>query len=224
MPTAPTTTPHCATFSDPVLNKIADWLRRYVPVGNTVLDPFAGTGKVHFFAPEWDTKGVEIEPEWADMHNRTIQGDALDLPFSPGTIDAIVTSPCYGNRMADTYLGDAKGSKRYTYTTALGRLPTDGSAATMQWGPEYRAFHEQAWTEASRVLAPGGHFILNISDHIRAGVVQPVTTWHVATICHIGMKMLDIVPIRTRRQRHGANGSLRVDNEWLVLFAKDRMF
>jgi hypothetical protein len=215
---------HCATFSDPVLNQIATFLKRYVPIGNLVLDPFAGTGKVHTFAPEWDTQGIEIEPEWAALHNRTRQGDALDLPYSPGEVDAIVTSPCYGNRMADTYLGDAKGSKRYTYTTALGRLPTDGSAAAMQWGPEYRVFHEQAWTEALRVLAPGGHFILNISDHIRSGIVQPVTTWHVATLCHAGLKMLDIVPISTRRQRHGANSDLRVNNEWVIMFAKDRMF
>ncbi len=90
-------TAHPATFSEPVLQEIAK-----VPIapGSRVLDPFAGTGKIHSFE-QWDTWGVEIEPEGAVMHPRTIIGDATNLPFSDGIFDAVVTSPVYGNRMSD---------------------------------------------------------------------------------------------------------------------------
>lgn len=215
---------HCATYSDPIMKAMALALKKYVPEGGLVLDVFAGTGKIHEFAPTWDTRGVEIEPAWSALHARTSTGDACALDYQSGTVAAVCTSPCYGNRMADLYLGDAKGSKRYTYTTALGHLPSPGSSAGMQWGAEYRNLHEQAWKEAVRVLTPGGHLILNISDHIRKGVAQPVSMWHVATLCHAGLKMVDTQPIRTRRQRHGKNGDMRVENEWLIVFEKDRMF
>jgi len=212
---------HPAQYSDGVMKAIHSEVRRRVDVGSRLLDPFAGLGNIHALAPEYDTHGVELEPEWAASHARTVEGDATDLPFENSSFDAVVTSPCYGNRMADTYLGDRKGSKRHTYTIALGRVPSDGSAAAMQWGPEYRNLHKRAWREAHRVIVPGGFLFLNISDHIRSRTVQPVSIWHTATLCEIGFSMVDCLPVMTRRQRHGANGNLRVDNEWLIVFSKD---
>lgn len=65
-----------------------------------VLDPFAGTGKIHQLDNVY-TYGIELEPEWADMHPHTDVGDATDLNIPDGVFDAVVTSPTYGNRMAD---------------------------------------------------------------------------------------------------------------------------
>lgn len=48
-----------------------------------VLDPFAGTGRIHELPNE--TVGVEIEPEWAALHPDTICGSALELPFDDGS-------------------------------------------------------------------------------------------------------------------------------------------
>jgi len=264
--------PHPATYSDGVTVVIAELLRRFVPTGSLVVDPFAGTGGIHVHAPEWDTRGVELEPEWANQHPRTVVGDALALPWGAHEVQAIVTSPCYGNRMADTYMGSAnekcrecdgdgrydpcpidehdhrrpdcptpvpvidldmlgvcagclgtgrKRSKRHTYAIDLGRVPSEGSAAVMQWGPEYRAFHATAWREARRVLTPGGYFILNISDHYRDGLVQPVSLWHIATLVDLGLRYVDSVPVMTRRMKHGQNRKLRVPNEWVALFTLD---
>lgn len=68
-----------------------------------VLDPFAGVGRIHDL-PERvaRTTGVEIEPEWANCRAGTIVGDATSLPADwTARFDAVVTSPCYGSRMAD---------------------------------------------------------------------------------------------------------------------------
>src|SRR5437868_9381022 len=103
-----------------------------------VLDPFAGVGGIHTLAALGiaHTVGVELEPECALQHPRNIVGSALALPFPDDTFDAIVTSPCYGNRMADHH--DAKdASRRNTYTHALGRPLAFANAGSLQWGDSY---------------------------------------------------------------------------------------
>ena len=103
---------HPAKFSAPILEAIAGQLAdEMVPPGGTLLDPFAGVGLVHKLADEhgYDSLGVDLEPEWAATHERTICGDSTMLatligPYA-GHVDAIVTSPAYGNRLADQYLG-----------------------------------------------------------------------------------------------------------------------
>lgn len=95
---------HPAKFTDTVLDNFEALCHVYHP--NLILDPFAGTGRVHSL-PGF-TVGVEIEPEWAEMDRRTIQGNALALPFAEKTFDAVITSPTYGNRMADHHLATEK--------------------------------------------------------------------------------------------------------------------
>lgn len=86
-----------------------------------VLDPFAGVGRIHQLADavECVTFGVEIESEWADTHPRTFVGDARDVAvlFDLTPVDVIATSPCYGNRMADTY--DGRGTCRLCAGTGM---------------------------------------------------------------------------------------------------------
>lgn len=157
-----------------------------------ILDPFAGTGKIHILGTK--TVGVEIEPEWALHHPRTRVGDSRFLrkmfrrskPFN-----LVITSCTYGNRMADhhdaqerckpcgatgTLRGkkcqkcDGKGRREYrrnTYRHYLERELSEGSSAGMQWGDEYREFHRAIWEQIPDILEPGGAFILNVSDHYR---------------------------------------------------------
>ena len=55
--------------------------------------------------------------------------------FSDATFDMVVTSPTYGNRMADHH--NAKdGRRRITYTHNLGRTLTPGNSGAMQWGED----------------------------------------------------------------------------------------
>ena len=200
---------HPAKFSSPILDKLRE-MADGLP--GPILDPFAGTGRIHEIGRD-DTVGIEIEKEWSDTHPRTYLGDATSLPFEDDSFGSIVTSPTYGNRMADNYAGD--GTRRHTYRIALGRPLSEGSTAGLQWGDEYRRLHVDAWTEAARVIRPGGLFVLNISDHVRKGLRVPVSDFHVQTLEAVGFRLLSSTPIETQRNRHGANGDLRVDHEWI---------
>jgi len=211
---------HPARYSDAILRTIAPYVADY-PV---ILDPFAGTGRVHELrrvAGVEHTIGVELEAEWAAMHPDTIHGDALQLPelVGVGTVDAIVTSPAYGNRMADHH--EARdGSRRNTYRHALGRQLTDGNAGAMQWGTEYREFHWIVWALAVLALRDGGRFVLNVKNHIRAGVEQPVAEWHRDVLERIGMVLVASERIPTRGLAMGRNAELRTPCEMVYVFDK----
>lgn len=101
-----------AKFSEPILAQIALELRSRLIQSGTILDVYAGVGGVHALRdalPGVDTLGVEIEPEFAACHPDTLCGDSRllrdVLGDRAGTVTAVVTSPDYGNRLADQYLG-----------------------------------------------------------------------------------------------------------------------
>lgn len=216
---------HPARYSPELLPVFADLLRSTVGTGAMVLDPFAGTGRIHELHPEFDTHGIELEPEWAALHPRTQVGDALALPFDNASMDAIVTSPTYGNRLADSH-NASDPDRRRSYTHDLGRDLTAGSSGAMHWrnggdgSAQYRQLHLDAWREAERVLRPGGVFILNMKDHYRDALLQPVTAWHTWALGFVGsLEYVDSRTVPTRDLRQGANGELR-SMETVHLFRK----
>jgi SAM-dependent methyltransferase len=219
-PEAPITKPdlgggisHPARYSDALLPIFAEVLGGY----DWVLDPFAGTGRIHELPMR--TVGVEIEPEWADLHFDTVLGSALDLPWEDGEFDAICTSPTYGNRLADSH-NAADPERRRSYTHDLGRTLDADNSGAMQWGDEYRDFHQRAWAEAVRVLRVGGRFVLNIKDHIRDGVQQPVAAWHVATLTRLGLDLNAELSrgVPTGHLRQGTNATARAGQELVLVF------
>ncbi len=217
-------TKHPATFSTPIMAAVRTILDNHLPPvagrQHRVLDPFAGVGTIHDLRYDgFDTVGVELEPEWAAKSPHTVCGDSRDLTATltragqTPLFDAIVTSPAYGNRMADNYAGDAVGSKRFTYRIALGRPLTSGNSGSLQWGAAYRGLHEAVWRQCTEVLAPGGLFVLNVSNHVRAGKVMPVVEWHLGILFDLGFQLEDVQAVTTRRMRFGANGEARTPNE-----------
>ena len=205
---------HPAKYNDafmPTFAKLAKGSKR-------ILDPFAGTGKIFALQemlPDAEIRAIEIEPEWAALDPRIEIGDALELPFPDNFFDAIITSPCYGNRMADTLLD---GYKRITYTSCIGRKLHPHNAGSLQWGKKYRDFHWRAWEEAKRVLQNGGIFILNIKDHIRAGEQQMVTDWHIDALQALGFAVNNMLKIDTPSMGFGENREKRVPYEEIIKF------
>lgn len=205
-------TAHPAKFSDVILQRIGELLAtRRDNKPSLVLDPFAGTGKIHQL-DSVTTVGVEIEHEWARQHRRNIIANTLHLPFRAGTFDGIITSPCYGNRHADHH-NARDASYRHSYTHTLGRTLHDDSAGTLHWGENYRAFHDRAWSECLRVLRPTGFVILNVSNHIRRGEEQPVVEWHLGWFLAHDCKFVELDRVETPRLRAGANSAARVAHE-----------
>jgi len=63
-------------------------------------------------------------------------------------------------------------------------------------------------------------FVLNVSNHIRAGVEQQVVQWHCATVRTIGFELSVGRLVKTQRMRYGQNGKARVEGEWVLLFRR----
>lgn len=234
---------HPATYSKPILalfEKIIDDRLAITPADLRikVLDPFAGTGKIHTLGrPDVSTTGVEIQEQYVhpDMFGiswvpnpATVHGDATALPsIWTGMFDLVMTSPTYGNRFSDRH--HAKdSSKRRSYTHDLRRMTGD---ETLELHPtntgryafhtrQYRELHEKAWREVWRVLKPGGWFVLNVSDVIKNNEVVEVAQWHHDLATDIGFDTLQSIPVETRRLRYGRNASARAAYEMIYVLGR----
>lgn len=194
-----------------------------------VLDPMGGVGTLaRYVNADIRVWTNDIEEEWASQapFDRWTTNDARHFPsWWVRFFDAIATSCTYGNRMADHH--EARDdSKRHTYRHYLGRPLTEGNTGMMAWGPEYRETHEAIWAECRRVLCPGGVLVLNVSDHMKtlkkgqSPTRQAVSAWHVLALTKLGFRLTDLTLVPTKRQRHGANGAVRVEHECVFLFEK----
>lgn len=247
---------HPAVYSPAVLEAIDDVLERHghplSPRGGLrILDPYAGKGSGvdRWGEAGYDAVGVELEPEWKLCSQRVIRGDATHLDSMVdelgGLFDALVTSPCYGNRMADCHEAkdrcpacvppvghnpslDASGgpckkckgtgfTPRITYRHKLGRMPSTGSAAILQWGGLYRDHHKRFLEAALEVLEPGALCVVNMKNHIRDGVEQLVTEWWVNTLLVRGCQLVEVRRVPTPGMGYGANGSARTECEFLIV-------
>jgi len=151
-----------------------------LPDDAAIFDPFCGAGGIAEIRPgKLRCYGMEIEDEWAAVACARgvycITGDIGSKAIQFTNYDAVVTSPCYGNRMADNYAPapDPKHRMRRTYRLALGHELTKNNAGGMQWGAEYRNLHGFAWLKATDALRPGGLFV----GHYAAG------DWRVRVYC-----------------------------------------
>lgn len=209
---------HPARFSPIILHYIEGLLK---PERGRLLDPFAGTGLIHTLARrDLQTWGIEIEPEWAAMHPRTVCGDALRLPFPASTFRVICTSPTYGNRFADHH--NAKdNSTRRSYTHDIGHPLAPTNSGTIHFGPRYKDFHIAAWAESVRVLERGGLMIVNVSDFIRKFKVVEVVSFHRDVLSVPPLRLIAELRVTTPRLRYGANSDARAEDEAILVATKE---
>jgi len=229
---------HPAPFSKEILAQLSaltkDW-------EGPILDPYAGTGLIHEMGRD-DTWGIEIEEPWAKMHERTAWGDSTTLtvaPLNPENVSvnggrsflprphAIVTSPDYGNRFADNYLGTqaeqaeraatGKHPRRRGYALSLNRPVTPGNGAGHYfWSPEYKRIHSDVAIAVTRVMLRPANLALNVSNLFHDGIEHPVVSWWVANFGQRGWVMVDGVPVKTKRYKDGANREARPSSEWII--------
>ena len=98
---------HPAAFSLELYEVLIDLIRG----AGSVLDPFAGTGRIHQIAELAGVPisfGVELEREWSNWEmyprfpRRQVIGDSLVVvPALRRSFGAVLTSPVYANRMSD---------------------------------------------------------------------------------------------------------------------------
>lgn len=214
---------HPARYSAAILERFEKVIDEVCNLGTDhikVLDPFAGTGKIHELP--FDTTGVELEPEWGQLvAEGNIIGDAAAMPFDDHSFDVVATSPTYGNRLADHHEA-ADPHLRRSYTHDLGRRLTPGNTGEIAWGPKYEEAHTVIWAEVRRVLKPFGWLLLNIKDHIKDGEQQPVSHWHTAALVGLGFTFWPGYSsgVTTQHLRVGSNSEQRAGQELVLVFRR----
>ena len=209
---------HPAKYTDSFLPIFAEKLKEC----KVILDPFAGTGKIAKIKKHGFNGRIicnEIEKEWTGCRDvdewHVCDAEKMDY-LCDKSIDAICTSPTYGNRMAD-HFESKDNSHRITYRHYLGKALNDENTGRMQWGDKYQEKHRRIFIEFKRVLKDGGILIINISDHIRAGKIIPVVRWYILELEKSGFSLLENLEIKTPRMKFGKNRR-RVECENILIF------
>ena len=214
---------HPAKFTGEQLFHIWEHLPGSLREKRTVFDPFAGVGTVsalHEYDRNVTVTGMEIEPEWADQSPIVMTGDSIAyMALTRKRYDAVVTSPAYGNRMADSYDG-RDGSNRNTYRIALGRPLDEQNGAALHFGKAYTDFHNEAIQGMVRVTRKGGRVIVVVKNFIRNGEVMDVAGWWRHELGMHGLTEIAYIPIKAGGLGYGANRDARVEYEYVLVWEK----
>lgn len=220
-----TTITHPAVYSERFIPIFAEIAKKYD--AKTVLDPFGGVGnigKIKDYGFEGKVIANELEAEWSAFHesnkvDESITGDARKMPsIESDSIDAVITSPTYGNRLADRRI-TAKVDN-LTYANSLGRELTSGNSGRMHYGPKYKQLHNEVYKELYRVVKPGGIAVINMKDFISKGKVVPVTDFHINAMLNAGFELLYRDKVKTTGLATGKIKRPKVESEDIIVFEK----
>lgn len=122
-------------------------LQRYTKPGDTVLDPMVGSGTTIDVAMDLKRRGIgfDLAPSRADIR----QGDARRIDLPSASVDFVFVDPPYSTHV------------NYSDNPAcIGKL----DALAQDGGKAYYESMRRALREISRVLKPGKHMALYVSD------------------------------------------------------------
>lgn len=225
--TKATTTPPVSfpRWTQAILDALATVIAAW---GLPVHDPFAGEGERlgllcdHLGVP---FSGTEIEPEYI-LDPRVRPGDSTQSDSYPAWEHVVVTSPAYPNGWTDHFHA-RDASRRHTYRQALAVLlghdrplhPNNMGRYGFRQGKRAEAKHYRIAAAAVRWWPP--HVAVNVSDfiHHHDQVHAVVGPW-VNLLGAAGYHVADPVPVATPRQRHGANGRVRVEHEHILIASR----
>lgn len=237
---------HCAKFSPSIIGRLASIVELVRP--SCILDPYLGVGGLRFVADQAEYRGpivgVEIEPEFADAARQAFaerpsvwidtadsavwEPGAFTLPWLAREPVLVCTSPDYGNRFADQYLGTSTEQalratlgtlpKRMSYAISLGRPVTTGAGTKHRFGKTYKSIHESVAHNITGHLRNGAYWALNVSDFVRAGKPVHVTDWWVQMLAGLSWRVVAWHRVDTPRMGHGANSDARAADESVILF------
>lgn len=219
---------HPAQYSREIIAAIGAALAVYdLPVH----DPYAGTGiRLGQLCDQLGLEftGTEIEPEFI-VDPRVHQGDSTQIDSYPRRPFTICTSPSYANGMNDHFRAH-DSSRRHTYRQAIANIRGedrplhDNNSGRYSIRAGQRSFARYTEISAATVAcwwpAP---VILNVSDFITGGKVFPLVAYWQRLLTSNNYHLVDPVHVPTRRQRHGANSSLRVDHETIIVAYPDQL-
>lgn len=163
---------------------LAELIHKYIPAGETILDPMGGSGSILLATLNgYPVVTGDLEPHWVHIqkenYRRIRQNDLFVAPaeihhwdatktqLAPGSVAHAVTSPPYFDMFSDWSRTDGIPLDGKTGPTGLAYGFSEGQIGNLHLYSAYLVAMRAVYQELFRVLPPGGKLILILGDRVK---------------------------------------------------------